>query len=209
MHLFKEIYGIGEEEYKKSREYFTRLFEVRELMNVQVRTLSLGERMKMELIVALLHNPRVLFLDEPTIGLDAVAGKQIRKFLKEVNEEKGTTIILTSHYMEDIKALCRRSVVVNHGMKVYDGDTEELFHSYQMYKKITLHFEKAAEIGDLEWYGDVLEETPYRKVINVRKERTGEVVHQLMEYEPADISIEEEEIGNVVERIYMEGGKRA
>lgn len=208
LHLFKEIYGIGEEEYRDSKAYFTKLFGVGELMNVQVRTLSLGERMKMELIVALLHNPRVLFLDEPTIGLDAVAGKQIRKFLKEVNEERGTTILLTSHYMEDIRALCRRSVVVNHGTKIYDGDTEELFDSYQTYKKITLHFDKPAVIDDLDWYGDVLEETSYRKVINVRKERTGEVVHQLMEYEPADISIEEEEIGNVVERIYAEGGRR-
>lgn len=206
LHLFKEIYGIGKEEYRESKEYFTRLFGVSELMNVQVRTLSLGERMKMELIVALLHNPRVLFLDEPTIGLDAVAGKQIRKFLKEINEEKGTTILLTSHYMEDIKALCRRSIVINHGKKIYDGVTGELFDAYQMDRKITLHFEKPIDIDDLSWYGGVIEETPFHKVINVRKERVGEVVHQLMKYEPDDISIEEEEIGNVVERIYREDG---
>ena len=98
-------------------------------MDVQVRTLSLGERMKMELIVALLHNPKILFLDEPTIGLDIVASKQIRRFLKEINEEKKTTIILTSHYMEDIRELCKRSVVIKHGVKMYDGATEELFQS--------------------------------------------------------------------------------
>lgn len=127
LRLFKEIYEIPEDEFRKNKNYFIRLFDVEALMDVQVRTLSLGERMKMELIVALLHNPRVLFLDEPTIGLDAVASKQIRNFLKEVNEEQKTTIILTSHYLEDIKVLCKRTVVINHGVKLYDGATDELF----------------------------------------------------------------------------------
>lgn len=136
LRLFKEIYEIPEKEFQENKAYFTTLFEVEELMDVQVRTLSLGERMKMELIAALLHNPKILFLDEPTIGLDAVASRQIRKFLKEINEKKGTTIILTSHYMEDIKALCQRSVVINHGIKIYDGATEDLFEKYQKIKKL-------------------------------------------------------------------------
>ncbi len=127
LRLFKEIYEIPENEFQKNKQYFVELFGVHELMDVQVRTLSLGERMKMELIVALLHNPKILFLDEPTIGLDIVASKQIRRFLKEINEEKRTTIILTSHYMEDIRELCKRSVVINHGVKRYDGATEKLF----------------------------------------------------------------------------------
>ena len=138
LRLFKEIYGLEEKEFLETREYFTDLFEVRELMDVQVRTLSLGERMKLELMVALIHNPKILFLDEPTIGLDAIASKQIRTFLKEVNKEKGTSIILTSHYMEDIQSLCERSVVINHGRKVYDGSTEALFQKYeveQIYKE--------------------------------------------------------------------------
>lgn len=127
LRLFKEIYEISEQDFQKNKDYFIELFGVRELMDVQVRTLSLGERMKMELIVALLHEPEILFLDEPTIGLDVVASKQIRMFLKEINEEKKTTILLTSHYMEDIRTLCKRSVVINHGVKIYDGETEELF----------------------------------------------------------------------------------
>ena len=138
LRLFKEIYGLEEKEFLETKEYFTDLFEVRELMDVQVRTLSLGERMKLELMVALIHNPKILFLDEPTIGLDAIASKQIRTFLKEVNKEKGTSIILTSHYMEDIQSLCERSVVINHGRKVYDGSTEALFQKYeveQIYKE--------------------------------------------------------------------------
>lgn len=138
LRLFKEIYGMEENEFLETREYFTELFGVQELMDVQVRTLSLGERMKLELMVALLHNPRILFLDEPTIGLDAIASKQIRKFLRDVNKEKGTSIILTSHYMEDIQSLCERSVVINHGRKIYDGNTAELFEKYdieQIYKE--------------------------------------------------------------------------
>lgn len=131
LRLFKEIYEIPEDEFIRTKEYFVELFGVQELMNVQVRTLSLGERMKMELMVALLHNPRILFLDEPTIGLDAIASNQIRRFLKEINKEKGTTILLTSHYMEDIKTLCDRTVVINHGTKIYDGGTKEMFEHYQ------------------------------------------------------------------------------
>lgn len=127
LRLFKEIYEISERDFQRNKDYFIELFGVRELMDVQVRTLSLGERMKMELIVALLHDPGILFLDEPTIGLDVVASRQIRKFLKEINEEKKTTVLLTSHYMEDIRTLCERSVVINHGVKIYDGRTEELF----------------------------------------------------------------------------------
>lgn len=126
LRLFKEIYEIPEEEFQESKNYFVNLFCVKDLMDVQVRTLSLGERMKMELLVALLHNPRILFLDEPTIGLDLLAAKQVRKFLKQVNKEKGTTIILTSHYMEDIRQLCDRIVVMRRGEKIFDGKTNEL-----------------------------------------------------------------------------------
>ena len=212
LRLFKEIYGIPEEEYQNTKNYFVNLFDVKDLMNVQVRTLSLGERMKMELIVALLHNPQIIFLDEPTIGLDAVASKQIRSFLKAINEEKGTTIVLTSHYMEDIKALCKRTIVINHGCKIYDGDTEKLFEKYQKNKKITLTFETATELPQLEFSEldvgiVILEETPYKKVMMIPKERTSEILRNLMEFSPSDISVEEEEIGIVVERIYMEGGR--
>lgn len=131
LRLFKEIYGIGEQEFQETKAYFVELFGVQELMDVQVRTLSLGERMKMELMVALLHNPKILFLDEPTIGLDAIASRQVRSFLQKVNKERGTSIVLTSHYMEDIRLLCKRCVVINHGSKVYDGSTQALFTKYQ------------------------------------------------------------------------------
>lgn len=200
--LFKELYHIPEEEFQKNLTYFIKLFGVAELLNVQVRTLSLGERMKMELIVALLHNPKILFLDEPTIGLDAVAQKQIRKFLKEVNETKGTTIILTSHYMEDIKSLCRRCVVINGGIKLFDGDTDTLFHKYQTHKKITLALEQV-EICQLNHEYTLLEEQPYKLTLLIKKELSQELLKDVLgRYELSDITIEEEDIGNVVERIY-------
>lgn len=205
--LFKELYDISDEEYKRNLDYFIELFDVSEYLNVQVRTLSLGERMKMELIVALLHNPKILFLDEPTIGLDAVAQKQIRYFLKEVNETKGTTIILTSHYMEDIKSLCSRSIVVENSHKIYDGSTEELFNHFQKYKKITVSFTDEA---DIKFPKDckIIEQTKHKISVVMPKERGNETVKWIFDnYDVKDVIIEEEDIGNIVERIYKKGSE--
>ena len=204
--LFKELYHIPDDEYHKNLDYFIQLFGVSEILDVQVRTLSLGERMKMELIVALLHNPKILFLDEPTIGLDAVAQKQIRKFLKEVNETKGTTIILTSHYMEDIKCLCKRCVVINGGVKLYDGDTETLFQKYQTHKKVTISFEQEETIP-LNHDVTILEQLPYKLSLLIQKDKSQELLKDVLSnYDLNDITIEEEDIGNVVERIYDDKG---
>lgn len=208
LRLFKEIYEMPEEDYRSTRDYFVELFGVRELMDVQVRTLSLGERMKMELMTALLHHPRILFLDEPTIGLDAVASRQIRGFLKRINEEKGTTILLTSHYVEDIRSLCARSIVVNHGCKLYDGDTKELFEKYQKNRRITAAFRHPVEDEEMKQGAVILESAPCRKVFSIPRDSTNELLHELMAYELTDITIEEDEIGMVVERIYREGGEK-
>jgi ABC-2 type transport system ATP-binding protein len=207
--LFKELYHIPEKEYQKNLEYFIQLFQVRDILDVQVRTLSLGERMKLELIVALLHNPKILFLDEPTIGLDAVAQKQIRRFLKEVNETRGTTILLTSHYMEDIKSLCRRCIVINGGMKLYDGDTDTLFLHYQTHKKISLSLEQE-KVCLPEYDYTVLEESPYKLSLLIKKEQSQELLKDILsQYNLSDITIEEEDIGTVVERIYSDKGELA
>ena len=204
LRLFKEIYELDEKQFQETKVYFAELLDVRELMDVQVRTLSLGERMKMELMAALLHGPRLLFLDEPSIGLDAVASGQIRKFLRQVNQEKGTTIILTSHYMEDISTLCGRSVVIHHGCKVYDGRTDELFARYQKNKKITVLFSGAfsgeAFLEENLPMARVLEKTPHKLVFVVPKEEAGRALGAVMPFHPADISVEEDEIAEVVER---------
>lgn len=208
LRLFKEIYEIPEADFQENKSYFVKLFGVEELMDVQVRTMSLGERMKMELIVALLHNPRILFLDEPTIGLDAIASKQIRSFLKEINEQKGTTIILTSHYIEDIKTLCRRTVVINHGTKIYDGATDGLFDQYQQNKRITVTYDKPTDyILQETGHVDIVLNEPYKKVYETPKENAKRLFSELMKHEPKDIVVEEEEIGVVVGRIYTDGRK--
>jgi ABC-2 type transport system ATP-binding protein len=200
--LFREMYEIPDDVYKRNLSAFMELFDARDYMNVQVRTLSLGERMKMELVTALLHDPKILFLDEPTIGLDAPAQRNIRAFLREVNRIKGTTILLTSHYMEDVRSLCPRSVVVGSGRKVYDGDTDKLFSAYQTRKKITLEFSSETNFTVPEGCV-VIEQSPLKVTLSVPKEKSNMVLERLMgEFELSDISIEEEDIGLIVEKIY-------
>ena len=200
--LLKEIYNIPDTEYQRNIAYFTELFSVASSLNVQVRTLSLGERMKMELIAALLHSPKILFLDEPTIGLDAIAQKQIRRFLEQVNKETKTTIILTSHYMEDIKRLCKRCIVINNGSKIYDGDLERLLGKYQTNKVIRICFEEET------YYvppakADIIEQSPYKLTLLVEKKDVRAILTDIMtQCEISDICIEEEDIANVIERIY-------
>jgi ABC-2 type transport system ATP-binding protein len=203
--LNKEIYGIPDDIYKQNIAYFSDIFGVRDLLSVPVRNLSLGERMKMELMAALLHNPKILFLDEPTIGLDAIAQKQIRLFLKEVNETKGVTIMLTSHYMEDIKHLCKRTVVINGGKKVYDGNLDALLSSFQEHRIITVSFECECQ-PQLDLPVEWLEKSPLKSVLMVRRELVKPVIQSLLtHYEVNDIRIEEEDIGGVIERIYTAG----
>jgi len=211
--LFKEMYEIPNDAYKRSLDQFVDLFNASEYLNVQVRTLSLGERMKMELVTALLHKPKVLFLDEPTIGLDAPAQRRIRAFLKDVNERMGTTILLTSHYMDDVRSLCPRSLVVNEGRKIYDGDTEALFASYQTHKKITVSFGDGDEPPDagrnagLPEYCEIIEITPHKIAFMVpRQDVNPALEHVMRRFHPTDISVEEEDIGAVVEKIYRAAG---
>lgn len=124
--LLRAIYGLDQKEYQQTLDELVALLGVGHKLNVQVRELSLGERMKMELIAALLHRPRVLFLDEPTIGLDVVSQKNVRDFLRSYNRQHKTTILLTSHYMADISQLCERVIVIDHGKKIYDGDLSRI-----------------------------------------------------------------------------------
>ncbi|HOF08508.1 MAG TPA: ATP-binding cassette domain-containing protein [Opitutaceae bacterium] len=125
-HLLRHIYGLDAADYRKTLDELVDLLGVREKLSTQVRELSLGERMKMELIAALLHRPRVLFLDEPTIGLDVVSQRAVRQFLRDYNRRYRVTILLTSHYMADIKELCERVIVIHRGRKIYDGDLSRL-----------------------------------------------------------------------------------
>ena len=125
-YLLRAIYGLDQTQYQRTLDELVELLGVGAKLNVQVRELSLGERMKMELIAALLHRPRVLFLDEPTIGLDVISQKAVREFLRDYNRRNKTTVLLTSHYMADISQLCERVIVIDHGRKIYDGDLDRI-----------------------------------------------------------------------------------
>lgn len=200
--LNKELYDIPDNQYKEILSFLVNLLGVENLLKIQVRNLSLGERMKMELILALIHNPSILFLDEPTIGLDVIAQKQIRQFLKEINKEKGITIILTSHYMEDIKYLCNRAVVVRNGSKIYDGSLNSIMESYQVYRTISISFENIPLkelLLEVKW----IEKHNFKWVFKIKKEEVKFAVKVIMDdCDIEDISIEDEEIGEIIEKIY-------
>lgn len=138
--LNKEIYQVADKKFQAIIEELTSLLEVGHILNVPVRKLSLGQRMKCELVAALIHSPKVLFLDEPTIGLDVVMQKNLRQFIKEYNRRYQSTIILTSHYMRDVEELCRRVIIIDHGKIIYDGDFANIVRRYTKNKLLTVFF---------------------------------------------------------------------
>lgn len=156
--LNKEIYDISDDKYKKTLKELAELLDVAHILNTQVRKLSLGQRMKLELIAALLHTPKILYLDEPTIGLDVVMQKTIREFIKEYNQKYNATILLTSHYMNDVKELCKRVIIIDHGTIVFDGKLDQILKKYADHKRVVITLEKQipekeiASIAPLESY---------------------------------------------------------
>ncbi|HET9869096.1 MAG TPA: ABC transporter ATP-binding protein [bacterium] len=204
LYLNKEIYGVPDAEYNEVMDEMTELLQVKKLLGIMVRELSLGERMKFELIASLLHRPRVLFLDEPTIGLDVVAQKNIREFIKQYNRRTKTTILLTSHYMNDIQALCDRVVVINHGHKVFDGRLDDVVEKFSQSKLVTVSFkdggisrEKLAPLGDL------VEHTGVKAVLRVPRDRVKAASNDLLtHFDVDDINIEEVPIEEVIEKVF-------
>lgn len=140
--LLRYIYEIPKDEFEERVKFFTKLLDAENFLNTQVRKLSLGERMKMELIGAILHKPDVLFLDEPTIGLDIISKQKIRQFLRQIQRETGVTLLLTSHDMDDIEEVCDRVIVINHGQKIYDDSLEKLTTKYSKFKYIKIIFKE-------------------------------------------------------------------
>ncbi len=207
LYLNKEIYGVEDEAYQKVLDEMTELLQVKKLLGIMVRELSLGERMKFELIASLLHRPRVLLLDEPTIGLDVVAQKNIREFIKEYNQKTKTTIILTSHYMNDIQALCDRVVVINHGHKIFDGRLDDVVEKFSQSKLITVSFKNGNISKDqLAPLGNVLEYTQVKAVLKVPRDQVKKTSNDLLtNFEVDDINIEEVPIEEVIEMVFKEG----
>ncbi len=203
--LNKEIYEVSDEQFKKTMDELVELLDIKDIIDVQVRKLSLGQRMKCELVAALLHSPKVLFLDEPTIGLDVVSQNNIREFLKKYNQEKKITIILTSHYMEDVEALCERVMIINHGEIAYDGNFHELIDKYVDYKLLEVTFTKKVDNKKLKEFGEIKERNLKRVVFKIPKEKVKEVAVKIMSGLPIDdILINEVGIDEVVRKIFQE-----
>ena len=205
LELNAKIYGIPQDRFQRTVDELTGLLSVRDKLNVSVRELSLGERMKMELIASLLHQPKVLFLDEPTIGLDVISQKTVREFIRQHNSEQKTTILLTSHYMADIQALCERVIIIDHGKLFFDGKLSEIVDRFADFKVITIQCEKANEYPaeKLMHYGEVVEKTATSITLKVKRDRVIPTCKALLDELPvSDIDIQEVPIEDVIRQIF-------
>ena len=205
LELNAKIYGIPKDRFERTIAEMTEMLNVREKLNVSVRELSLGERMKMELIASLLHQPKVLLLDEPTIGLDVVSQKVVREFLKRYNATQKTTILLTSHYMADIQALCERVIIIDHGKISFDGKLSEVVDRFADFKLITIQCDgaDACTKDSLVKYGELVEHTPGSIKLKVKRDRVIPVCKALLDELPVrDIDIEEVPIEDVIRQLF-------
>lgn len=205
LELNAKIYGIGREQFERTVEELTELLAVKEKLNIMVRELSLGERMKMELIAALLHQPKVLFLDEPTIGLDVISQKTVREFLRTHNQQRKTTILLTSHYMADIQELCQRVIIIDKGTIFFDGRLHEVLDRFADFKLVTIHLAHPVE-GDLSYVGEtgeVVEKNEALIRLKVKRDRVIDACKTLLDRLPVqDIDIQEVPIEEIIRKIF-------
>ena len=205
--LLRHIYGIPAQQFQETLDELVELLDVRPKLNVMVRELSLGERMKMELIAALLHRPRVLFLDEPTIGLDVVSQKAVRNFLRDYNRRYKVTILLTSHYMADIKELCDRVIIIHKGLKIYDGALNRLESSSGSRKKIITFLPELGASFPEAWqsrHGETTRDAVVGKfTVRVSGENVVAVSQEILTTGPvADITIEDVPLEDVIAELF-------
>jgi len=207
--LLKEIYGISNADYAKRMELFDKVLGIAAYLHQPVRKLSLGERMRCDLAASLLHRPPLLFLDEPTIGLDIVAKASVREFLQEINRQEGTTVLLTTHDLSDIETLCRRVLVIDHGKLLFDGALSELRDRILPVTSIVFDVKTTPDPSLLVWNGQKILEVGlhrYRVDIDRRTLSSATAVKEIVNrFDVADLSIEEPQIEEVVKRIYREG----
>ncbi|HEX7594527.1 MAG TPA: ATP-binding cassette domain-containing protein [Anaerolineae bacterium] len=202
------IYEIPDKQFKQTLGELTELLELAPVLKKQVRKLSLGERMKCELAAALLHLPQVLFLDEPTIGLDVTMQAKIRQFIADYNERHRATVILTSHYMADVTALCRRVIVIDHGKLLYDGDLHALAEKIAPHKLIRVEFSRALNGERLEDYGEVVKTRGQRADLLIPRDAApGVAARMLAELPIADVTIEEPPIEDVITRVFEQAAR--
>jgi len=201
--LHQQIYRIDPREFERARDELTDLLQVRQLLGRPVRELSLGERMKMELIAALLHSPEVLFLDEPTIGLDVVAQHNIQNFLRHYQEQRQITILLTSHYMKDVAALCRRAVIIAQGTIMYDGSLAGIIDKFSGHKVVTLAFADDADPPDLSQFGTVVEVRSPKVKLKVDRPKVAEMLAAVLnDHVVSDVSVEDPPLEDVIAEVF-------
>ncbi len=201
--LHEHIYGIDHVQFERTRDELSEMLGVTKLLGQPVRELSLGERMKMELIAALLHSPDVLFLDEPTIGLDVIAQHTIQKFLREYQEERNNTIILTSHYMKDIAALCKRVVVIANGSIYHDGTLDDIVDRFSGDKVVTLHLAENKSLDSLKDLPNVIEVNEPKIKFRVDRDEVGKILSQILSVHAVDdIVVEDPPLEEVIANVF-------
>ncbi|OGO40734.1 MAG: ABC transporter [Chloroflexi bacterium RBG_16_58_14] len=202
--LQRAIYGIPETQFRRTRDEFIEMLELKDLVTKPVRNLSLGERMKMEIVAALLHTPRILFLDEPTIGLDVTMQRRIRTFIAGYNRKYHATVLLTSHYMADVEALCRRVIVIHHGKLLFDGALSQLVDSFSAYKTLGATLTNGS--GDLSRYGQIMSQDGARVSLRVPRADVSRLTAQLLaEQQVDDLTVEDPPIEEVIEQVFAQG----
>ena len=209
--LYKDVYELSETDFKERLDFFSQILKIDELFHIPVRKLSLGQRMRCEIAASLLHKPKVVFLDEPTIGLDAIAKEEIRNFLREINKKEKVTIILTTHDMDDIEALCNRIIVLDKGKIIYDGEIGPMKKRFIKHKTIEFELE---EVRNKKKYESILEKASSVKkegrwvsiALPIEKYRIGKIVESLLSScDVHDLKVHEPNLEAVIREIYRVG----
>jgi len=209
--LLKSMYRVPNRVYNRNLRKFSKVLELKKFLDTPVRKLSLGQRMRCEIAAALLHDPKIVYLDEPTVGVDIIAKERIRDFIREINQEKKTTVILTTHDLNDIENLCKRMIIIDKGIKMYDGEIEAIKKNFATRRLLIVEFEEHINAKKYRGPGVVVEETGENKIcfkVNPRKRKISSLIEEIMKNEKViDISIEESKIEDIIKKIYREGMK--
>jgi ABC-2 type transport system ATP-binding protein len=203
--LNREIYEIPKKQFDHTLKQLVDMLDLQHILKIQVRKLSLGQRMKCELVAALLHSPQVLFLDEPTIGLDVVMQKKIRDFIKDYNQSFNATIILTSHYMGDVKELCQRVIIIDKGRIFFDGQLAEIIKKYADHKVLEVVFSNSVSLKDLQKIKriKIKQFDPPKATLTVKRKFTNQTAAELLKHFPvADLNITEPAIEDIIREVF-------
>jgi ABC-2 type transport system ATP-binding protein len=203
--LNKEIYGVSDAQFRETLDELVALLGLESLLEIQVRRLSLGERMKCELAGALIHQPEVLFLDEPTIGLDVVMQHALRDFIRAYNQRRRSTIVLTSHYMEDVKELCERVIIISRGRLIYDGRLDSIVERYTDERDVTATFLAPVPEAELSPLGEIIEYRGERVTVRVPRSQLAERTSMLLAQFPVnDLAVAEPDVEEVIRKVFSE-----